>query len=185
MMQDLGFQWSNCGGSFLDTSSSMPPMNGQQHDGHNKIKEEDTFMNSSRSSCASTAIAACHDVVLDGGGGLPSMAVAADLDGATVLSSVNISRTTHQRPFLAAPPPLPSDAFEILASSRLCKTLLLSQASSILLHNGMVPLLRSEHVPCGPPPAAAHPHGPSIDNYKQVSQSRACIACTVVVFFFL
>ena len=195
MMQDLGFQWSNCGSSFLDTSLSMLPMNGQQHDGHNKIKEEDTLMNSSRSSCASTAIAACHDVVLDGGGGgsLPAMAVAADPDGATVLPSVNISRTTtttHQRPFLAAPPPLPGDAFEILASSRLCKTLLLSQASSVLLHNGTMPLLRSEHVPYGPPPppAAAHPHGPSIDNYKQVSQIEvrcvelACITCTV--FFF-
>ncbi|XP_066305968.1 transcription factor bHLH110-like [Miscanthus floridulus] len=175
MMQNLGFQWSNCG-SFLDTSSSMPPMNVQQHDGHNKIKEEDTLMNSSRSSCASTAIAACHDdIVLDGGGGgsLHAMAaVAADLDGATVLPSVNNSRTTtttHQiRPFPAAPPPLPGDAFEILASSRLCKTLLLSQASSVLLHNGTMPLLRSEHVPYGPPPAAAHPHGPSIDNYKQM-----------------
>ena len=197
MMQNLGFQWSNCG-SFLDTSSSMPPMNVQQHDGHNKIKEEDTLMYSSRSSCASTAIAACHDdIVLDGGGGgsLPAMAaVAADLDGSTVLPSVNISRTTtttHQiRPFPAAPPPLPGDAFEILASSRLCKTLLLSQASSVLLHNGTMPLLRSEHVPYGPPPppAAAHPHGPSIDNYKQVSQIEvrcvelACITCTV--FFF-
>ncbi|KAG0536993.1 hypothetical protein BDA96_03G109500 [Sorghum bicolor] len=183
MMQDLGFQWSNCGNSFVDTSSSsMPPMNGQQHDNcHNKIKD-----NSSRSSCASTAIAACHDdMVLDGGGGgggLPAMAVAADLDGATaVLPSVNISRTPtptppHQRLFqLAAPPPLPGDAFEILASSRLCKTLLLSQASSVLLHNGMVPLLRSEHVPYGPPAGAAHPHGPSIDNYKQMGASSSCV----------
>ncbi|XP_008673819.1 transcription factor bHLH110 [Zea mays] len=185
MMQDLGFQWSSCG-SFVDTSSSspMPPplVNGQQHDGHNKIKEWDrplTANNSSRSSCASTAMA-CRDVVLDGGGGggLPAMAaVAADLDDGTVLpASVNVPRTTttRQRPFPAAPPPLPGDAFEILASSRLCKTLLLSQASSsVLLHNGTtMPLLRSEHVPYGPP-APAHPQGPSIGNYKQCMQMGA------------
>jgi hypothetical protein len=191
MMQDLGFQWSSCG-SFVDTSSSpMPPplVNGQQHDGHNKIKEWDrplTANNSSRSSCASTAMA-CRDVVLDGGGGggLPAMAaVAADLDDGTVLpASVNVPRTTttRQRPFPAAPPPLPGDAFEILASSRLCKTLLLSQASSsVLLHNGTtMPLLRSEHVPYGPP-APAHPQGPSIGNYKQVSQIKVqCRACVV------
>ena len=161
MMQDLGFQWSNC--SFADTSSV--PMNGQQ-DGHRKIKEEEPLI-SSRSSCAGTAAKSYHDVDVDGGC-LPAMA-AADLDG-TVLPSVNISRPQQQlmKAWPAAPPPLPGDAFEILASSRLCKTLLLSQASSVLLHNGM-PLLRSEHVPCGPP--AAHPQGPSGDNYKlQVSQ---------------
>ena len=178
MMQDLGFQWSNC--SFADTSSV--PMNGQQ-DGHRKIKEEEPLI-SSRSSCAGTAAISCHDVDVDGGC-LPAMA-AADLDG-TVLPSVNISRPQQQlmKAWPAAPPPLPGDAFEILASSRLCKTLLLSQASSVLLHNGM-PLLRSEHVPYGPP--AAHPQGPSGDNYnQQVSQievqcSRVELACTV---FFL
>ena len=159
MMQDLGFQWSNC--SFADTSSV--PMNGQQ-DGHRKIKEEEPLI-SSRSSCAGTAAISYHDVDVDGGC-LPAMA-AADLDG-TVLPSVNISRPQQLKAWPAAPPPLPCDAFEILASSRLCKTLLLSQASSVLLHNGM-PLLRSEHVPYGPP--AAHPQGPSGDNYnQQVSQ---------------
>ncbi|KAJ1283004.1 hypothetical protein BS78_03G094500 [Paspalum vaginatum] len=164
MMQDLGFQWSNC--SFADASSTA--MNGHhQQDGHDdKIK-----MASRLSSCAGTAIA-YHDVVVDGGGGFPDMA-AANLDGA-VLPSVNISRTTHQRPFPAAPPPLPGDAFEILASSRLCKSLLLSQASSVLLHNAGLPLLRSEHVPYGPPAAAAHrPQGPSIDNYRQMGENGA------------
>jgi hypothetical protein len=195
-MQDhLGFQWSNCGGGFLDTSPSTPPTNGQlQHDGHDddKIEAEGTLItNSSRPSCAGTATiaASCHDVVLHGGGG-----------GGTVLPTINISLTTtttthtqaqqQQRPFLAAPPPLPGDAFEILlASSRLCKTLLLSQAaassssSSVLLHDdgtiSTVPSLRSEseHVAYGygggpppPAPAAAHrPRGrrPSVDNYKQ------------------
>lgn len=207
-MQDLGFQWSNCGGGFLDTSPSTPPTNGQlQHDGHDddKIEAEGTLItNSSRPSCAGTATiaASCHDhdVVLHGGGGLlPAIAATADLDdggggGGTVLPSINISRTTttrhtqqqQQRPFLAAPPPLPGDAFEILlASSRPCKTLLLSQAaaassSSVPLHDGgtisTVPSLRSEHVAYGyggpppPAPAAAHrPRGrrPSVDNYKQ------------------
>ncbi|RCV24246.1 hypothetical protein SETIT_5G069700v2 [Setaria italica] len=161
MMQDLGFQWSNC--SFADAVSV--PTNGQQ-DGHSKIKEEQPF-NPRSSSCAGAAMA-YHDIVLDGGGGgggLPAMA-AAGLDGA-VLPSVNISRPPQQlmKAWPAAPPPLPGDAFEILASSRLCKTLLLSQASSVLLHNGM-PLLRSEHVPHGPPPA--HPQGPSGDNYRQM-----------------
>ncbi|RLN24944.1 hypothetical protein C2845_PM07G03960 [Panicum miliaceum] len=151
MMQELGFQWSNC--SFADTSSV--PMNGQQ-DGHiSKIKEEQPL--NSRSSCAGTAAISYHDIDVDGGG-LPAMA-AADLDG-SVLPSVNISRPQQLKAW-------PGDAFEILASSRLCKTLLLSQASSVLLHNGM-PLLRSEHVPYGPPPA--HPQqGPSGgDNYKQM-----------------
>lgn len=166
MMQDLGFQWSNY--SFVGDTSPMS-MNDGRHDGHSRIKEEDTL--NSRSSCASTA-AACHETVVvdDGGDIVPaSMAVANVVDG-TVLPSINISRTTHhQRTFPVAPPlPLPGDAFEILASSRLCKTLLLSQASSVLLHNGM-PLLRTEHVPYGPP--AAHLQGPTIDNYKQVSQS--------------
>ncbi|WVZ71901.1 hypothetical protein U9M48_020432 [Paspalum notatum var. saurae] len=168
MMQDLGFQWTNC--SFADASSMA--MNGHQQDGHcdDKIK-----MASRSSSCAGTAIA-YHDIVMDGGGGggLPAMAAAtADLDG-TVLPSLNISRT-HQRPFPAAPPPLPGDAFEILASSRLCKSLLLSQASSVLLHNAGLPLLRSEHVPYGPPPAAAHhpQQGPSIDNYRQMGANGA------------
>ncbi|PAN31739.1 hypothetical protein PAHAL_5G440600 [Panicum hallii] len=158
MMQELGFQWSNC--SFADTCSV--PMNGQQ-DGHSKIKEEQPLINS-RSSCAGTAALSYHDVDVDGGG-LPAMA-ASDLDG-SVLPSVNISRPQQLKAaWPAAPPPLPGDAFEILASSRLCKTLLLSQASSVLLHNGM-PLLRSEHVPYGPPPA--HPHqGPSGDSHKQM-----------------
>ncbi|CAO2202969.1 unnamed protein product [Urochloa humidicola] len=151
MMQDLGFQWSNC--SFADTISM--PMNTQQ-DAHSKIKEEQPL--NSRSSCAGTATAH-HDIIVDGG--LPAMA-AGDLDGA-VLPSINISRPQQLKAWPAAPPlPLPGDAFEILASSRLCKTLLLSQASSVLLHNGM-PLLRSEHVPHVPP--AAHPQGPSGDNY--------------------
>ena len=176
MMQELGFQWSNC--SFADTSSV--PMNGQQ-DGHSKIKEEEPL--NPRSSCAGTAAISYYHDIDGGGGGLPAMA-AADLDG-TVLPSVNISRPQQLKAWPAAPPPLPGDAFEILASSRLCKTLLLSQASSVLLHNGM-PLLRSEHVPYGPP--AAHPQGPSGDNYnQQVSQievqcSRVELACTV---FFL
>lgn len=165
MMQDLGFQWSNY--SFVGDTSPMS-MNDGRHDGHSRIKEEDTL--NSRSSCASTA-AACHETVVvdDGGGILPAAMAVANVDG-TVLPSINISRTTHhQRTFPVAPPlPLPGDAFEILASSRLCKTLLLSQASSVLLHNGM-PLLRTEHVPYGPP--AAHLQGPSIDNYKQVSRS--------------
>lgn len=161
MMQDLGLQWSNC--SFADTSSAMP-VNGQQ-DGHDKIKEEQRAFINSRSSCAGAALA-YHDVVVDGGG-LPAIA-AADLEG-TVLPSVNISRT-HQRPFPVAPPPLPGDAFEILASSRLCKSLMLNQASSVLLHNGM-PLVRSEHVPYGPP--AVHPQGPSMGNYRQVGASSA------------
>ncbi|CAO2161870.1 unnamed protein product [Urochloa humidicola] len=180
MMQDLGFQWSNC--NFSDTISM--PINGQQ-DAHSKIKEEQPL--NSRSSCAGTAIAE-HDIIVDGGGGggggRPAIA-AGDLDGA-VLPSINISRPHQQliKAWPVAPPPLPGDAFEILASSRLCKTLLLSQASSVLLHNGM-PLLRSEHVTHGPP--AAHTQGPSGDNYiKQVSQSRMCsrveAACTV---FFL
>ncbi|AQK89755.1 hypothetical protein ZEAMMB73_Zm00001d008404 [Zea mays] len=203
-MQDLGFQWSNCGGGFLDTSPSTPPTNGQlQHDGHDddKIEAEGTLItNSSRPSCAGTATiaASCHDVVLHGGGG-----------GGTVLPTINISLTTtttthtqaqqQQRPFLAAPPPLPGDAFEILlASSRLCKTLLLSQAaassssSSVLLHDdgtiSTVPSLRSEseHVAYGygggpppPAPAAAHrPRGrrPSVDNYKQQMGAAACAA---------
>ncbi|CAO2185241.1 unnamed protein product [Urochloa humidicola] len=171
MMQDLGFQWSNC--NFSDTISM--PMNGQQ-DAHSKIKEEQPP--NSRSSCAGTAIAQ-HDIIIidgggGGGGGLPAMA-AGDLDGA-VLPSINISRPQQQliKAWPAAPPPLPGDAFEILASSRLCKTLLLSQASSVLLHNGM-PLLRSEHVTHGPP--AAHPQGPSGDNYnyKQMDASALLV----------
>lgn len=167
LMQDLGFQWSNC--SFADAASM--PTNGQQ-DGQNKIKEEQPFHPRS-SSCAGAAMA-YNDIVLDGGGGgLPAMAAAAGLDGA-VLPSVNISRPQQQqliKAWPAAPPPLPGDAFEILASSRLCKTLLLSQqGSSVLLHNG-VPLLRSEHVPHGPPPPAHH-QGPSGDNYRQVSQNK-------------
>ncbi|CAL4957611.1 unnamed protein product [Urochloa decumbens] len=167
MMQDLGFQWSNC--SFSDTISM--PMNGQQ-DGHNKIKEEQPL--NSRSSCAGTTAIAHHDIIVDGGsgggGGLPGMA-AGDLDGA-VLPSINISRAQQLKSWPAAPPPLPGDAFEILASSRLCKTLLLSQASSVLLHNGM-PLLRSEHVPHGPP--AAHPQGPSGDNYIKQMGAAALV----------
>ncbi|XP_062191202.1 uncharacterized protein LOC133894994 [Phragmites australis] len=152
MMQDLGFQWSNC--SFADTASMLMP-SGQQDGHHNKTNEEQRRESLlSRSSCAAGTAIAYHDI----GAGLPSMA-AADLDG-VVLPSVNISRT-QQKP--CPPPILPGDAFEILASSRLCKTLL-SQASSVLFHNGM-PSLTSEHVPYGPP-AAAHPQGPSIDNYK-------------------
>ncbi|CAL4977263.1 unnamed protein product [Urochloa decumbens] len=161
MMQDLGFQWNNC--SFADTMSM--PMNGQQDD-HSKVKEEQPL--NSRSSCAGTAIA--QHVAIDGDG-LPAMA-ASDLDGA-VLPSINISRQQQQlKSWPAAPPPLPGDAFEILASSRLCKTLLLSQASSVLLHNGM-PLLRSEHVPHGPP--AAHPQGPSGDNYIKQMGAAALV----------
>jgi hypothetical protein len=163
-MQNLGFQWSNCGSA---ESTAMLLMSGQQQDGHDKIKEEQrresSFINS-RPSCAAagTTAIAYHDVV---GGGAASMATADDLNG-SVLPSINISRP---------PPPLRGDAFEILASSRLCKTLLLGQASSVLLHNGM-PLLRSEHVPYGPPPpeASVHPRGPCIDNYK-VSQSTPYI----------
>ncbi|OEL32152.1 Transcription factor bHLH110 [Dichanthelium oligosanthes] len=169
MMQDLGLQWNNCS-SFADTSSM--PMNGQQvQDGHNKIKEEQPL--NSRSSCAAGTAISYHDIVVDGVGGIPTMAAAADLDG-TVLPSVNISRPQQKAAWPAAPLPLPGDAFEILASSRLCKTLLLSQAASVLLHNGGMPLLRSEHVPHGPPAAPAHPHGPSIDSYKQ--QMGACAA---------
>jgi hypothetical protein len=160
-MQNLGFQWSNCGSA---ESTAMLLMSGEQQDGHDKIKEEqrrESSLINSRSSCAvsGTTAIAYHDMI-GGGAGLPAMA-ADDLNG-SVLPSINISRL---------PPPLPGDAFEILASSRLCKTLLLGQASSVVLHNG-VPLLRSEHVPYGPPPpeAAVHPRGPCIDNYK-VSQS--------------
>ncbi|KAL6626562.1 hypothetical protein ACP70R_030288 [Stipagrostis hirtigluma subsp. patula] len=152
MMQDLGFQWSNCGVA----DASM--LTGGQQDGH-RIKEEALLksLNARSSPCT----------VVDGGGGAGLPAMAADLDRA-VFPSVNISRAPQQKPCPAPPPPplLPGDAFEILASSRMCKTLLLSQAaaSSVLLHNG-VPLLRSEHVPYGPPPAA-HPQAPAIDNYK-------------------
>uniref|UniRef100_A0A0A9EPI8 BHLH domain-containing protein n=1 Tax=Arundo donax TaxID=35708 RepID=A0A0A9EPI8_ARUDO len=157
MMQDLGFQWSNC--SFADTSMLMAS---RQQNGHNKIKEEQRRESLDlRSPCSAGTTIASHDIINGGTGGLPAMA-AADLDG-IVPPSINISRP-QQKPCPAAPPPLPGDTFEILASSRLCKTLLLSQAaSSVLLHNGM-PLLRSEHVPYGPP--AAHAQGPSIDNYK-------------------
>ncbi|XP_062206581.1 uncharacterized protein LOC133908524 [Phragmites australis] len=158
MMQDLGFQWSNC--SFADTTSML--MTSGQQDGHNKMKEEQRRESlDSRSSCAAGTAIAYNDTV-DGGGGLPAMA--ADLDG-IVLPSVNTSRSQQKPCPEAAAPLLPGDAFEILASSRLCKTLLLSQASSVLIRNGM-PLLRSEHVPYGPP--AAHHQGPSIDNYKQM-----------------
>ncbi|KAF8762132.1 hypothetical protein HU200_009675 [Digitaria exilis] len=163
MMQDLGFQWSNC--SFPDTSS-MPMMNGQQQGGHNNktIKEEQPLKSRSSSCTAGTAAMSYRDVVDGGGGGgLPVMA-AAGLDRA-VLPSVNISRPVQKAVTwpAAPPPPLAGDAFEILASSRLCKTLL--QASPVMLHNGM-PLLRSEHVPYGPP--AAHLQGPSSDNYREM-----------------
>jgi hypothetical protein len=167
MMQDLGFQWSNCGSA---DSTAMLLMSGQQRDGQNKIKEEqrrrESSLNSRPSCAAGKAATAYHDMVGDGAG-LPAMSAADDLNG-SVLSSINISRPLQK---LCPPPPLPGDAFEILASSRLCKTLLLGQASSVQLHNGM-PLLRSEHVPYVPPPpeAAVHPQGPCIDNYK-VSQS--------------
>ncbi|KAK3163647.1 hypothetical protein QOZ80_1AG0006360 [Eleusine coracana subsp. coracana] len=138
-------------------------MSGQQ-DGQSKIKEEERreCLNSRSPCTAGTDAIAYHDIV-GGCAGLPAMA-AADMDG-TVLPSINISRPLQNK--LCPAPPLPVDAFEILASSRLCKTLLLGQASSVLLHNGM-PFLRSEHVPYGPPPseAAVHPQGPCIENYK-------------------
>jgi hypothetical protein len=171
MMQDVGFQWSNCVSA--DSSTAMLLMSGQQQDGQNKIKEKrrrESSLNS-RSSCAAgtgTAATEYHDMVGGGDADLrPAMAAADDLNG-SVHPSINVSRPLQK---LCPPPPLPGDAFEILASSRLCKTLLLGQASSVLLHNG-TPLLRSEHVPYGPPPteAAVHPQGPCIDNYK-VSQS--------------
>ncbi|KAK3160092.1 hypothetical protein QOZ80_1BG0055080 [Eleusine coracana subsp. coracana] len=138
-------------------------MSGQQQDGQNKIKEEERreCLNSRSSCAAGTDAIAYHDIV-GGCAGLPAMA-AVDMDG-TVLPSINISRPLQNK--LCPAPPLPGDAFEILASSRLCKTLLLGQASSVLLHNGM-PFLRSEHVPYGPPSeAAVHPQGPCIENYK-------------------
>ncbi|GJN06090.1 hypothetical protein PR202_ga23778 [Eleusine coracana subsp. coracana] len=160
MMQELGFQWSNCGSA---DSTAMLLMSGQQ-DGQSKIKEEERreCLNSRSPCAAGTDAIAYHDIV-GGCAGLPAMA-AADMDG-TVLPSINISRPLQNK--LCPAPPLPVDAFEILASSRLCKTLLLGQASSVLLHNGM-PFLRSEHVPYGPPPseAAVHPQGPCIENYK-------------------